>query len=146
MTEIALVVLSIAVLVLGIVSGGTIIWARRETVERVSAQEDKLVFEKKSNDLEDQRDAAKAFQVRAEAERDQARAQAEVWKADALKAREELAKHVREKLVTGSDDDVAAEVDRLLGAPRMPAVPGAEGVPPVQGETSGDDHRPPSAG
>lgn len=135
---VAIVALALAVLALtgGLVAA--IVWARNETQARAHAQEDKLLFEKKSNDLEDERDAARAFQIKAETERDAATAAAARARQDARAAREELTSHVREKLVTGSDADVAAEVDRLLGA----QVSRLSNLPADAGAAASDDHGP----
>ena len=133
---IAVIALAIAVGVMTAALVSSFIWARREMEARFAAQEDKLSVEKKAADLEDDRDRVLVFQVKAEAERDQALHAVAVHKADALAAREELSKHVREKLVTGTDDDVAAEVDRLLGARKVQAVP----IVPAPPAGGGDGH------
>jgi hypothetical protein len=120
---IAIITLAIAVSILSAAMISSFVWGRRELMARVAAEEDKLVEVRKATDLEVSRDEARGLQVKAEKERDEAKASALIHQADALAAREELKAHVREKLVTGTDDDVAAEVDRLLGGRKVQAVP-----------------------
>lgn len=128
----AVVVLGLAVLALGVGLIASMSWGRKALDMRVKADEERLGTERKCLDLEDDRDAALARASKAEAEVVEAKKASAIHEAAAKAAREELHKHVAEKLATGSDDDVAAEVDRLLGvamseAPTVPNVPGSTG-------------------
>ncbi len=134
----AVVILGIVILVLGIGLIASMSWGRKAIDSKGIADEEKLSTERKCLDLEDDRDAERARAAKAEAERDEAKKAAAVHEAAAKAAREELVKHVREKLATGSDDDVAAEVDRLLGV----AVSQARPVPDVSTTPASDDRRP----
>lgn len=96
-------------------------WVRAEVTLRGEAQALANEESKQRGAVERDRDDEKTAKVRALAELEDARAQAAVYAKAARDAREELSKHVRERLATGTDDDVLAEVRRLLG-PELPAV------------------------
>lgn len=134
---IAVVALALAVLALGVGLIASLAWARGAMDARIKAEEEKLSTERKCLDLEDDRDAERARAGEAEIEAAEAKKAAAIHEAAARAAREELTKHVREKLATGSDDDVATEVDRLLGM----ALPKAETVSNVPTSTAGNDRR-----
>lgn len=128
-------VVALAVLA-GLLGGGLVAstaWARFSTKELATVEKEKLSTERKALDLEDDRDRALGEAKRMTIERDEARKASAIHEAAAKTAREELSKYVREKLATGSDDDVAAELDRLLGA-----VPKASTVPDVPTTTTGN--------
>lgn len=127
--------LPILVLAIGIVA--IIGWARGAMDARIKAKEEQLSTERKCLDLEDDRDAERARASKAEAETAEAKKATAIHEAAAKAAREELTKYVREKLATGSDDDVASEVDRLLGV-----LPKAAPVPDVSTTPASDDHHP----
>lgn len=99
-------------------------WTRTEVSARGDAQDKQLAAEAERAKVERDRDDERAGRVKAEAERDGATRERDVYAAAAKAAREELTKHVRETLATGTDDDAVAEVDRLLGEP-LPSVRGA---------------------
>ncbi len=92
-------------------------WTRTEVTARGAEQDKRRAAEELRSKVERERDEALVSLTRITAERDQSRAEVDVYAAAAVAAREELTKNVRERLAAGSDDDVAAEVDRLLGAP-----------------------------
>lgn len=101
-------------------------WVRAEVTLRGEAQALANEEAKQRGVVERERDDERAAKVRTTVELEEARAQAAVYAKAARDAREELSKHVRERLATGTDDDVLAEVRRLLG-PELPAVrPAAE--------------------
>jgi hypothetical protein len=135
----AVVILGLAVLSLSVGLIASLAWARGALDARVKAQEEKLGTERKCLDLEDDRDAALARAVKAEAEASEAKKAGAIHEAAAKAAREELIKHVREKLATGSDDDVASEVDRLLGVALSEAAP----VSDVSTSPASDHRSPP---
>lgn len=112
---IAVVTLALAILALGVGLIASLSWGRGAIDAQVKAEKEALATERKCLDLEDDRDAALARSIKAEAERDEAKKATTIHEAAAKAAREELSKYVREKLANGSDDDVSAEVDRLLG-------------------------------
>jgi len=137
---IAVVTLAILAAILG---GGLVAstaWARGETKASARLAGEKLAVERKCLDLEDERDAALGRAVKAETERDKVAASVKVFQEAARAAREELTKHVREKLAAGSDDDVAAEVDRLLMAvPKAGRTPTVSGLPSAAPGDGGGD-------
>jgi uncharacterized protein HemX len=112
---IAVITLALAVLALGVGLIASLSWGRGALDAQVKAEKEALSTERKCLDLEDDRDAALARSTKAESERDEAKKASAIHEAAARAAREELSKYVREKLASGSDDDVSAEVDRLLG-------------------------------
>jgi uncharacterized protein HemX len=111
---IAVVTLALAILALGVGLIASLSWGRGALDAQVKAEKEAIATERKCLDLEDDRDAALARSTKAESERDEAKKASAIHEASARAAREELSKHVREKLANGSDDDVSAEVDRLL--------------------------------
>jgi len=112
---VAVITLALAVLALGLGLVVSLTWGRGALNAQVKAEKEALATERKCLDLEDDRDAERARATKAETERDAAEKASAIHEAAARAAREELHKYVAEKLATGSDDDVAAEVDRLLG-------------------------------
>lgn len=133
------VVIALAVPII-VLAGGIVIiigWARVATEARIKAKEEQLSTERKCLDLEDDRDAERARASKAETEAAEAKKASAIHEAAARAAREELTKYVREKLASGSDDDVAAEVDRLLGV-----LPKAVTVPDVSTTPASDDRGP----
>lgn len=122
MEYIPLVTLAGLSLILGGALVLVVLWCRSEVTARGVEQDGRVKAEEVRSKVERERDDEKAARVRAEVERDNARQAATMFEAAAAIARQELTNHVREKLVTGSDDDVAAEVDRLLSEATVRAV------------------------
>lgn len=118
---------------------GFLVWWLRQSVSDVSRADAAIASGNQLRaQLEQARDAALASAKQATAERDEARAMANTLTTSLTAARQELTKHVRDKLATGTDADVAAEVDRLLG----------QQLPPVRpaGDPAGAGHGAPAAG
>lgn len=118
---------------------GFLVWWLRQSVSDVSRADAAVASGNQlRTQLEQARDAALASAKQATAERDEARAMANTLTTSLTAARQELTKHVRDKLATGTDADMAAEVDRLLG----------QQLPPVRpaGDPAGAGHGAPAAG
>lgn len=111
----------------------TMAWARSEVTARGEAMDKQRAAEAERSKVEVQRDEALASLARSQAELASSRSASVVFEKAAQDAREELIKHVREKLATGTDADVLAEVNRLLLGQPLPAVRPA-------GETPSADH------
>lgn len=110
--------------VLGVMGLGLLLigWLLRDALAATTAaRAGQTATEQSMLSIESARDAALASATQAQAERDEARTYAATLEKSLASARQELTKYVQAKLSTGSDADVAAELDRLLGQP-VPAV------------------------
>lgn len=128
-----------AVLAIQVAVIAFLVWWLHQAVGDVTRAESAVVSGNQVRvQIEQARDAALAGLKQAAAERDEARAMANNLSTSLASARQELTKYVRDKLAAGSDADVAAEVDRLLG----------QQLPPVRpaGDPAGAGHGAPAAG
>lgn len=101
-------------------------WVRSEVTRRGEEQDKRTAAEALRSRAERDRDEALAAAVKATEERDLARRETDVYAVAVQRAREELATYVRANLDDASDDDVAAELDRLLQAEVRPLRGAAE--------------------
>jgi hypothetical protein len=133
---IAVVVLGIVVLIMAValvVSGWVVRDALNTSVESSAALN---ATDRARAQVERDRDSALADVVLRSAERDQARSYAANLANSLAAAREELSRYVHEKLATGSDSDVALELDRVLGA-QLPTMRAIDTAPSVDHSTTG---------